>query len=260
MVAHDVVGRGLLMKSPYRLRILFCRNCSFLLHLHIALKDQCLLGGFLSRCWYRCHRFVSVLLLASCILQHHFHPTCLGLTVPAWAKLGHATGWVHVLKGCTGLCVFHILLYAWALCCLRSIGSHWMRAFCLLLAPLHLGSKNYLPNWEWARVTDSLVLSVTHCPQGQVLCLEDQESWKIKQLQWRQEAQKFMVILGYIEGSRPTWETRDLVSKEINEWVNKQVRLKKCYWSLQLDLVGSNLDPVTLILLWFFIGKWLSLT
>lgn len=140
---------------------------------------------------------------------------------------------------------------------------HWVTldtCFLFIIGTSSFGSKNYLPNWEWARVTHSLVLSVTHCPQGQVLCLEDQETWKIKQLQWRQEAQKFKVILGYIEGSRPTWETRDLASKEINEWANKQVHLKKCYWSLQLELIGSNLDPGTWILLWFFIGKWLSLT
>lgn len=205
-----------------------------------------------------------MLLLASCILQHHFHPTCLGLTVPAWAKLGHATSWVHVLKGCTGLCVFHIPLYARALCCLRSIGSHWMRAFCLLLAPLHLGSKNYLPNWEWERVAHSLVLSVTHCPQGRVLCLEDQETWKIKQLQWRQEAQKLKVILDYIEGSRPTWKTRVLVSKEINEWGNKECLKKSASRSALVSAVrpsrfkSRSCHFNTFVI--FFIGKWFSLT
>jgi hypothetical protein len=44
---------------------------------------------------------ICLLALASCALQHLCHATCLGLTVSTWAKLGHATGWVHVLKGCT---------------------------------------------------------------------------------------------------------------------------------------------------------------
>lgn len=47
------------------------------------------------------------LVLASCALQHLFQATCLGLTVPTWAKLGHATGWAHVLKGCTWR-TFHV--------------------------------------------------------------------------------------------------------------------------------------------------------
>lgn len=36
--------------------------------------------------------FADLLASASCALQHLFQATCLGLTVPTWAKLGHATG------------------------------------------------------------------------------------------------------------------------------------------------------------------------
>lgn len=36
--------------------------------------------------------FTCLLASASCALQHLFQATCLSLTVPTWAKLGHATG------------------------------------------------------------------------------------------------------------------------------------------------------------------------
>lgn len=35
--------------------------------------------------------FTCLLALASCALRHLFQATCLGLTVPTWAKLGYAT-------------------------------------------------------------------------------------------------------------------------------------------------------------------------
>ena len=41
------------------------------------------------------HSFIyhtCLLASASCALQHLFQATCLGLTVPTWAKLGQVTG------------------------------------------------------------------------------------------------------------------------------------------------------------------------
>lgn len=36
--------------------------------------------------------FTCLLASVSCALQHLFQATCFSLTVPTWAKLGHATG------------------------------------------------------------------------------------------------------------------------------------------------------------------------